>query len=74
MSPFNFRGIGSKFSFLFHFSMKFMSANRIALGGTPRFAASHLELFCLHISHKKDAMQHIVSVESSSLLLHSYLI
>ena len=32
-----------------------MSANRIALDGTPRFAASHLGLFCLPMSHKKDA-------------------
>ena len=38
-------------SFLFHFSMKIMKANRIALGGTPRFAASHLVLFCLPMSH-----------------------
>ena len=32
--------------------MKFMSANRIAPDGTP---ASHLEIFCLPMSHKKDA-------------------
>ena len=35
--------------------MKFVSANRIAPDGTPRFAASHLGLFCLPMSHKKDA-------------------
>ena len=35
--------------------MKFMKANRIAPDGTPRFAASHLGLFCLPMSHKKDA-------------------
>ena len=35
--------------------MKFMSANRIAPDGTPRFALSHLGLFCLPMSHKKDA-------------------
>ena len=35
--------------------MKIMSANRIASDGTPRFAASHLGLFCLPMSHKKDA-------------------
>ena len=33
-------------SFLFHFSMKFIYANRIAPDGTPRFAASHRGLFC----------------------------
>ena len=35
--------------------MKIVSANRIAPDGTPRFAASHLGLFCLPMSHKKDA-------------------
>ena len=35
--------------------MKIMSANRIASDVTPQFAASHLGLFCLHMSHKKDA-------------------
>ena len=33
--------------------MKIMSANRIAPDGTPLFAASHLGLFCLPMSHKK---------------------
>ena len=46
---------GNFFSILFHFSMKFMSANRIAPDGTPRFAASHLGLFCLPMRHEKDA-------------------
>ena len=36
--------------------MKFMSANRIAPDGTGRFAASHLGLFCLPMSYKKDAL------------------
>ena len=40
---------------LCHFSMKFMLANRIAPDGTPRFAASHLGLFCMPMSHKNDA-------------------
>ena len=34
--------------------MKIMKANRIAPDGTPRFAASHLGLFCLPKSYKKD--------------------
>ena len=34
--------------------MKIMSANRMAQHGTPRFAATHLGLFCLLMSHKKD--------------------
>ena len=54
-SIFIFRGIESVFSFLIHFSLKILSANRIAPDGTPRFAASHLGLFCLPMSHKKDA-------------------
>ena len=48
-----FRGIGS--DFLLHFSMKIISANRIAPDGMPRFAASHLGLSCLPMSHKKNA-------------------
>ena len=55
MSIFVFRGIRSNVSFLIHFLMKFMYAYRIAPDGTPRFAASHLGLFCLSLSHKKDA-------------------
>ena len=53
-SIFILRGISCNFSFLFYFSMKFMSANRIAPAGTPRFVASHLVLFCLPMSNKKD--------------------
>ena len=30
-------------------------SNRIAPDGTPRFAASHLGLFCLPMSHEKEA-------------------
>ena len=51
---FIFRGIRSNVSFLFHFSMKIMSAKSIAQDGTWRLAASHLGLFCLPMSHKKD--------------------
>ena len=50
-----FRGNRSDFSFLFHFSMKFMLANIIACNGTPYFVASHLGLLCLPMSDKKDA-------------------
>ena len=49
---FHFQGIGSIFSYLFHFPMKTTEANRIA---PDRTAASHLGLFCLNMSHKKDA-------------------
>ena len=52
---FHFRGVRSDFYFLSHFSMKFLCANRIAPDGTPRSAASHLGLFCLPMSHKKEA-------------------
>ena len=53
MSPLSFLGATG---IIFHFSMKIMlQANRIAPYGTPRFAASHLGLFCLPMSHKKDA-------------------
>ena len=52
---FFYRGIKSNNSFLFHFSMKFMKANRVALDGTPLFAATYLGLFLLPMSSKKDA-------------------
>ena len=42
-------------SFLFYFSMKIKIANIITPDGTPRFAASHLGLFCLPLFHEKDA-------------------
>ena len=50
-----FRGIRSDFQFLNKFLMKIRLANRIAPDGTPRSAASHLGLFCLPMSHKRDA-------------------
>ena len=52
-----FRGNRSDLEFLFHFSMEFPEANRIVPDGTPRSAVSHdshLGLFCLPMSHKKD--------------------
>ena len=56
MSPFSFLGVSRVFfSFLFHFLMKIMSANRIAPDGMSRSAASHLGPFCLPMSYKKDA-------------------
>ena len=66
------------FSFLYLFSMNIMSANRIAPDGTPRFAASHLGLFCLIMSHKKDTRLiyalHIVSMISQLFLLNQIMI
>ena len=35
--------------------MKCLFANRIAPDVTPRSAASHLGLYCLPVSHKRDA-------------------
>ena len=57
MSPLSYLGVLGVILFLFlsHFSMKFLHANRIAPDGTPRSAASHLGLFCLPMSHKRDA-------------------
>ena len=51
---FNFRGIRSMFSFLFHFSMKIISANRIAPDDAA-FCGVTSGLFYLPLSHKKDA-------------------
>ena len=52
---FIFRGVSSDFYILLNFSMKILFANRIAPDGTPRSAASHMGLFCLPMSHKRDA-------------------
>ena len=52
---FIFKGIGSEFKFLLHFSMKFLQANRIAPDVTPCSAASHLGVYCLPKSHRKEA-------------------
>ena len=54
-STFYFRGFRCDFKFLSHFSTKFLRAYRIAPDGTPHSAASHLGLYCLPMSHKKDA-------------------
>ena len=67
-SIFIFRGIRSNFSFLFHFSMKFVSANRIAPVETSHFAASNLGLFCLPRSHKKDDRG--IWVNKFNILMH----
>ena len=76
---YRFRGVGSIFSFLFHFSIKFVNANRIAPDGTPRFAASHLGLFCLSMSHNKDArliygLSHFCFCYSRELCSISYML
>ena len=55
-STFNFRGIGSDFSFLFHFFDESHERNRIAPDVTPRFATSHLRLLYMPMSHKKAYM------------------
>ena len=47
-----------------------MQANRIAPGGTPRIAASHLGLLCLPMSHKNDARLIWVKLQLSTLKLY----
>ena len=54
-SPLSFLGVLGVIFNLSDFSMKFLCANRIAQDGTPRSAVSHLGLFCLPMSHKRDA-------------------
>ena len=54
-STFIFGGVMSEFYFSSHFSIKFLCVNRIDSDGTPRFAVSHLGLYCLPMSHKRDA-------------------
>ena len=56
MSPLSFFwGVRSDFYFLSHFSMKFTCANRIGPDGTERSAVSHQGLYCLPMTHKRDA-------------------
>ena len=62
-STFILRGTKSDFEFLTHFSMKFLYANRIAPDGTPRSAASHLGIFYLPMSHKKDTRLTLVKIQ-----------
>ena len=52
-STFIFGDIRCDFRF-FNSLYEFSQANRKATDGTPCFAASHLGLFCLPMSHKKD--------------------
>ena len=47
--------------------MRSMSANRRAPDVTPRFAASHLGLFCLPMSRKKDARRIWVNLNDGCL-------
>ena len=55
-STFVFGGFRCNFNFFIsQFSMKFLCENRIAPDGMLRSAASHLGLYCLPMSHKKDA-------------------
>ena len=41
--------------FYYIFFNEILEANKIATDGTPRSVASHLELYCLPMSHKKVA-------------------
>ena len=54
-STFIFKGVRSDFEFLFHFSMKILLANKLTPDGVQHTVASYLGLYCLPVSHKKDA-------------------
>ena len=51
----NFRVVWWYFSFLFKNYKKHLFANSGQSDLTPRFAASDLVIYCLPMSHKKDA-------------------
>ena len=51
MSPIQFKGYQELFFILISFFNKMFVSKQ----NSPRFAASHLDLFCLPMSHKKDA-------------------
>ena len=55
MSPKEIVVLGVIFNFHLISSMKFLYANRIAPDGTPHSGVSHLGLYCLPMSHIKDA-------------------
>ena len=54
-STFNFRDIRSSFFISISFFKENHASKQNSLDGILRFAASHLGLFCLSMSHKKDA-------------------
>ena len=72
-STFIFMGLRSDFKFSFHFLMKFLYANRIATDGTLCYVASHLGLYCLSMSYKKDSMSSKIPLSLLSLKAISYL-
>ena len=72
-STFIFGGIRSDFQFLNKYSMKILLANRIAPDGTPRSAVSHLGLFCLPMTHKRDAIKGTPGINELSIVLYMIL-
>ena len=73
-STFNFRGIRSDFNFSFTCSMKFLRKQN-SPDVMPCSAASHLGLYCLPMSHKKDdrLIQLIGSYDFFSFQSHVHL-
>ena len=63
-STFILRGVRSDLYFLSRFTMKFLSANRIAPDGTLRSAVSHLGLCYLPMFLKKDVRLKLVNSSS----------
>ena len=76
-STFIVTGARCDFYFLSHFSLNFLFANRIAPDGTSRSAASHLGLFCLPMSHKRNArlkrVNGLVFLVTSAMSLQAWL-
>ena len=68
-STFIFWSSGSDLSF--SFSEENHESKQIAPDGTPRFAASHLGIFCLPMSHKKGARLIWVNCDLSETHTHS---
>ena len=66
------RVIGWYFSFLFKFLKKLLFTNSGGPDQTPRFAASDLTLYCLPMSHKKDArliwVKHALGAQKNRLI------
>ena len=60
-------GVSTSLGVIFNFYLiflKFLCGNRIALVGTPRSATSHLGLYCLPMSHNRNARHTCVKAMS----------
>ena len=68
----SFLGVLGVIFILSDFTMKFLCANRIASDMTLRSAAAHRGLYCLPMSHEKDAMLKCVRVREYTCIFSGH--